>query len=96
MIEHTPTPWKITVAEKESPFKILEKDCMPRVTRLIASMEFHDVVAYNEKNAEFIVRACNNHYRLLNICERILMGINPDNIPFNLLEDIRKVIDEVK
>ena len=81
-MDHTELPWKVyykTFRPQLSKMKIIE----------IQDAEGHPIVAWSGfdgvrtkteclRNARFIVRACKNHYPLLNVLNRII-----DDLPTN-------------
>ena len=82
MSDHTPTPWKVTPKHPESPigylFEIVMDEPMEDLPWHIASIaggsSYHSLAAGIEEkaNAEFIVRACNAHDKLLEACREAL------------------------
>ncbi len=64
-MKHTPLPWRVDYdhTKKQSPFTITRGD---------GPLEWeHLASVYLSEDAKFIVRACNNHYKLLNALQRI-------------------------
>ena len=74
---HTPLPWHIGQGNGEG--SIFSKEGRMRLenggTTLYPICNIIDFNGEQQANAEFIVRACNSHYELLEACEKALYGL---------------------
>jgi len=88
-MKHSPLPWKISEEPTDSTdFAIVDKD--------------NKWVWFDRPNAEFIIRACNMHYELMEALEKAKEYIEKDIKPFDQTEaedlciDISEVLGKAK
>ena len=74
-MKHTILPWRVTRGSHAYPLEITSE------SRTIAQIEHNNC----EANAEFIVRACNSHYELLEACKRTVEMFDKNSIAMNEL-----------
>lgn len=73
IMRHTKLPWKVEKISPKSEYtNIIDED-----GEEICSMDYRDYTNIDQGNAEFIVKACNSHYELLEVAKELLF--NSDN-----------------
>lgn len=90
-IKHTPLPWQLDQYDDENIIYVEgdEGDSFPSCYQEIAKNDDWED-GENRANAEFIVRACNNHYDLIEALEEALMNRLAKEIPLSLAMAIVK------
>lgn len=89
---HTPLPWATLLSDSRPP-KIVQ---VGSKQGFVAQMGFCE--GDRDKNAEFIVRACNNHYELLDACQQALNSLSDYNerhdVYFGVMDRLKDVIQK--
>ena len=96
---HTPVPWKVYYAKNNGHLILgIGEENGQAITN--HSGAFWGTNDEAKANSEFVVRACNNHYQLIDALENLLNWHETKSGDYELkqilIADAWKVIDEVK
>lgn len=72
--KHTELPWTLLESEDEDDYAIIKIDGMPGTTFI--AKEIKQGYDDGKSDAEFIIKACNNHYALLEALKGLLDAAN--------------------
>jgi len=93
-VKHTPEPWEINDYINKSicvKFWINAKNC----NDTIIEIKSYDNIKKAKANANFIIKACNSHYELLEACKSALNYINGDGYK-NTIPKLQQAINKVE